>query len=110
MGDHDELRRLAERVSRFAGERGWDEIRTAKDLALAIGIEAGELQEHFLWQDPAHEAELIEGSRDLIEAELADVLIYLVALADRLGTDLVAAAEAKMDENERRFPPMPDPG
>ena len=104
MDDHDGLRRLAERVRRFSEERGWDEVRTAKDLCLAIGIEAAELQEHFLWQDPAREADLIESSRPEIERELADVFIYILALAEHLDTDLMAAANSKMDENELRFP------
>jgi len=104
MSSNEDLHQLAARIRRFAEERKWDEVRTAKDLCLAIGIETAELQEHFLWQDVAREAELIQASRGAIEAELADVFIYLLALADRLGTDLMEAASSKMDENEQRFP------
>lgn len=73
------------------------------------GACVAELQEHFLWEDVTREAALIRESRDAIESELADVFIYLLAIADRLNTDLIAAADAKMARNERRFPvPRPE--
>jgi NTP pyrophosphatase (non-canonical NTP hydrolase) len=105
MADEMDLRQLQEWVTAFAAERGWERVRTLKDLGLAIGIEAAELQEHFLWVDPSEERRLLGERQHEIEEELADILIYCLAFADRAGIDLLAAAEAKMHSNERRFPP-----
>ncbi|MET0557604.1 MAG: nucleotide pyrophosphohydrolase [Solirubrobacterales bacterium] len=104
MAESADLERLRARVREFAAERGWDRVRTLKDLSLAIGIEAGELQELFLWVAADDEAGLLAERRGAIEEELADVFLYCLALADRIDTDLLAAANAKMDANERRFP------
>lgn len=105
MADELDLRRLQEWVVAFAAERGWERLRTLKDLGLAIGIEAAELQEHFLWVEPSEEQRLLGERRHEIEEELADILIYCLAFAGRADIDLLAAAENKMDANERRFPP-----
>lgn len=104
MADEADLRRLQEWVSVFAAERDWDRLRTLKDLALAIGIEAGELQEHFLWVESSEEQRLLGLKRAEIGEELADIFIYCLAFADRADIDLSAAVEAKMELNERRFP------
>lgn len=71
---------------------------------MAIGIEVAELQEHFLWVDQSEEARLLGERRAEIEEELADILIYCIAFADRIGADPLAIAAAKMKANERRFP------
>lgn len=104
MADEMDLRQLQEWITTFAVERGWDRLRTLKDLALAIGIEAAELQERFLWIRPGEEQRLLDERRPEIEEELADTFIYCLAFADRAGIDLGVAAAAKMEANERRFP------
>lgn len=104
MTEGGDLEQLRGRVRGFAAERGWDRMRTLKDLSLAIGIEAGELQELFLWVAADDESRLLAERRSAIEEELADVFLYCLAFADRADVDLLAAATAKMDANERRFP------
>lgn len=100
----DELRVLRDRISAFANDRGWDRMRTLKDLSLALGIEAAELQEHFLWVKQEDERALVADRREEIEKELADVFIYCVAIAHEIDVDLVDIANQKMALNERRFP------
>lgn len=90
---------LAEALRAFNRARDWEQFHTPKDLAMALSIEASELLELFLWRrddDPPSAERLAE--------ELGDVLITLTNLASRLGVDLMAAAEAKLALNGRRYP------
>lgn len=97
---------LTLRLRAFAAERDWEQFHTPKNLAVALGVEFGELLEHLQWRTDEQVAELAataEGHAALGE-ELADVLIYLVRLADVLGVDLSVATPAKIDANEARYP------
>jgi dCTP diphosphatase len=104
MSEPDPLAALRDRLRRFAAERDWEQFHSPKNLAIALNVEAGELLEHFQWLTD-------DGSRSLpaqelagIGEELADVLLYLIRLADQLGIGLLAAAEAKIDANARKYP------
>jgi dCTP diphosphatase len=85
--------------------RDWEQYHTPKNLAMALAGEAGELLEHFQWLTPEQSLDLPERTREEVALELADILIYLIRCADRLGIDLVAAANRKIEINEGRFPP-----
>jgi dCTP diphosphatase len=97
---------LVAAVCRFRDARDWAQFHTPKNLAAAIAIEAAELQERFLWQADA------EVDRDLGEPaklagvadEIADVVMFAMLLADRLGIDLAEAIPAKLAANERKYP------
>ena len=103
---HDGIAALRARLREFAATRGWERYHSPKNLAMALGGEVGELLEVFQWLTPEQAEEVMAGQRAAdVEDELADVLIYLVRLADVLGVDLVEAAVAKVDRNEGRFPP-----
>ncbi len=106
MGD-DGLRALQERVRCFADERDWGKFHTPKNLTMALAGEVGELIEHFQWLTPGESAEVMaEPARArAVEDELADVLIYLVRLADVLSVDLLGAAGRKLAANAKRYPP-----
>ena len=98
---------LRDAMRRFTAERDWHRLHDPKSLLLALVGEVGELSEIFQWL-PADEAAEIAGRHPLrrnVEDELADVLLYLVRLADVLGVDLGAAAEAKMMSNAVKHPP-----
>src|SRR5690348_2785946 len=95
---------LAEAQRRFSSERDWDQFHSARNLAAALAVEAGELQEHFLWLSDAESDSLEPLKKDAVSLELADVLIHLVRLADRLGIDLLATAERKMRLNAEKYP------
>lgn len=99
-----DLETLRGRLRDFAAARDWAPFHTPKNLAMALVAEAGELVEHFQWLTPAESAALPPDERDRVALELADVLLYLVMLADRLGIDLAEAANRKIDLNETRYP------
>jgi NTP pyrophosphatase (non-canonical NTP hydrolase) len=99
-----DLGALRERLRRFAAERDWDQFHTPKNLALAVSVEAGELLECFQWLPDTASGDAIERRRGAIEAECADVLLYLIRLADRLDFDLLAAAARKLEVNAERYP------
>lgn len=98
------LNELMLRVRQFAAERDWEQFHTPKNLAMALVAEAGELAAEFQWLTAAQSAVPDAQQMKRIQAESADVLIYLVRLADKLGFDLLAAATVKIQENERRYP------
>ena len=95
---------LTLRVRQFAADRDWEQFHTPKNLAMALVAEAGELAAEFQWLTAAQSAAPDAEQLARIRAESADVLIYLVRLADKLGFDLLGAAAAKIVENERRYP------
>jgi NTP pyrophosphatase (non-canonical NTP hydrolase) len=98
---------VTQRLRGFAAARAWEPYHTPKNLVMALSGEVGELTSLFQWltpeesdawrEDPALEGKVLD--------EIADVTLYLLQLADRLGVDLAAAAHAKIDRNEVRFPP-----
>jgi NTP pyrophosphatase (non-canonical NTP hydrolase) len=101
-----DLTRLEARLRSFAAVRDWEKFHTPKNLVMALSGEVGELTALFQWLTPEQAAgamDDVELSANILD-ELADVLIYLVRLADVLGVDLLTAAEAKIDRNELRFP------
>jgi NTP pyrophosphatase (non-canonical NTP hydrolase) len=96
------MEHLVERLRRFRDERNWKQFHTAKVLAISISIEANELLELFQWRKENAPPDL--NLKDQASGEAADVLLYLLLLCDELGIDLAAAAEAKLETNEKRFP------
>ena len=95
---------LAFRLRAFAAERDWEQFHAPKNLAMALAVEAAELMEHFQWLTERESAELPPDKRREVAAELADVFIYTVRLADRLGVDLAEAVEAKILVNAEHYP------
>jgi dCTP diphosphatase len=100
----DALRDLRDRTRAFAAERDWEQYHTPKNLAMALSVEVAELAEHFQWLPTGRPSELAEGQQQAIRHELADVLLYLVQIADKLDVDLHAAALEKMALNAVKYP------
>lgn len=100
----NDLIRLRDLARAFAAERDWDQFHTPKNLASALCVEAAESLEPFQWLSSGSAEEL--GERKLIEVrhEMADVLVYLVRLADKLDIDLGAAVDEKMVLNRLKYP------
>ena len=96
------LEDLAGDLRRFAAERDWQQFHTPKNLALSLAVEVGELLEHFQWGSDGEIAERLRAAdgREAVAEELADVLIYLVRLADVAGVDLLAAASANRRQRQ----------
>ncbi|GAA1313168.1 nucleotide pyrophosphohydrolase [Saccharothrix xinjiangensis] len=100
------LEDLRDTLRRFAAARDWDRYHTPKNLVMALSGEVGELTDLFQWLTPEEAARAMEDPELAwnVRDELADVVHYLVRLADKLDVDLVEAAFAKVERNERRFP------
>ena len=101
-----DLETIAQQVESFARARDWEQFHTPKNLAMALSVEVGELLEHFVWLTPEESSAVMRDPdlADSIRDELADVLIYLVSLADVLNVDLGAAVSSKLKKNEIRYP------
>ncbi|MFT4100069.1 MAG: nucleotide pyrophosphohydrolase [Burkholderiaceae bacterium] len=100
----DSLNELSRRLEAFAAERDWLRHHAPKNLASALIVEAAELLEHFQWMSEEQSRALSPPQRDDVAAEMADVLIYLVQLANVMKIDLLEAASRKMQINALRFP------
>jgi NTP pyrophosphatase (non-canonical NTP hydrolase) len=100
----ESIQQLRDALRAFAAERDWDQFHSPKNLSMALTVEAGELQEHFQWLSEQASSALSGEELAAVGAEMADVLIYLVRLADKLGVDLLQAAAAKLEANGRRYP------
>ena len=99
-----DLEALKLRLRRFADDRGWAQFHSPKNLAMALSVEASELLEVFQWLTEEQSGALDEAQRRRATEEIADVLNYLVRLADRLGVNLLEAAAQKIEDNERKYP------
>jgi dCTP diphosphatase len=99
-----ELESLRDELRSFAAERDWDQFHSPKNLAMALSAEAGELLEVFQWLTPEASATLAPEKHAAVSEEIADVLLYVIRLADKLGIDPVVAARAKLAANARKYP------
>lgn len=106
MDEKTTIRELIQRALRFRDERDWKQFHDPKNLAAALSIEAGELQELFLWKSKEEVQNYIRSKegRTRLSEEIADVFIYLLFLADSAGLDLSNAFEMKLTENGRKYP------
>ena len=100
----DQLQDLKARIRQFDEERDWERFHSPKNLAMALIVEAAELVEHFQWLTEEQSSSLPAEKLSEVEAELADILIYLVRIADRLDIDLDRAALKKLQSNAEKYP------
>ena len=100
------LAELVATVCRFRDARDWAQFHTPKNLAAATAIEAAELQERFLWKTDAEvDQDLADAAKKAgVAEEIADVVMFAMLLADRLGIDLAEAIAAKLAANEQKYP------
>jgi NTP pyrophosphatase (non-canonical NTP hydrolase) len=95
---------LIAKLLEFRRARQWEQFHSARNLAAALSVEAAELLEHFVWASDAEVDAVVADKRAQIEAEIADVAIYLAYLAHDLGVDIDAAVRAKIEKNAERYP------
>lgn len=100
----DPLESLRQRLALFAKERDWEQFHSPKNLSMALIAEAAELVEHFQWLSEEQSGQLPMDKLDAVRLELADIQIYLIRIADRLGVDLLKAAWDKIEINDQRYP------
>ena len=97
---------IQQKLRDFAAERNWDQFHSPKNLAMALAGEAGELLELFQWLTEEESTAGKLASKDLykIREELADILLYLIRIGDKLSLDLEEAAWDKIRVNETKYP------
>ena len=101
---NDSISSLTTRIQAFVDAREWRRFHSPKDMAVAIAAEAGELMQHFVWQQDEQIDERVRKNRDEIASEIADVGILLFEFADNLGLNLGDVMAEKVARNEERYP------
>jgi len=104
--DYNEQRDLTQRLVNFRDQRSWKQFHSVKELILSLNLEAGELLELTQWQNGEQFDETIgdQEVKSRLEEECADVLAYLLLIAERVKFDIVQAAHNKIDKNEMKYP------
>ncbi len=97
---------LQARLRTFAAERLWEPYQTPKNLAMAMVVEAAELVEIFQWKTAEESQALDEATRVHLGEEIADVMLYLLQIADHCQVDMAAAVERKLALNAKKYPPL----
>lgn len=92
---------LQDDLREFAKERDWEKFHLPKNLVMALSVEVAELMEHFQWLDTLDHP---SGKEGIIQDEMADILIYLVRMADVMGVELLPAAFEKIEKNKGKYP------
>lgn len=95
MSDLEELRNA---IVQFTNERDWNQFHNGKDLALALSVEAAELNEAFLWKDPK------DVKVEKVKEELADILNYAILIADKYELDIKQIVMDKIRRNAEKYP------
>ncbi len=100
------LEEIRRRLADFARERDWDQFHSPKNLTMGLAAEAAELLEIFQWLTEEQSKDIIKNEKEmaLVREEVADVFIYLVRLADKLGIDIEEEVKKKMAVNEKKYP------
>lgn len=99
-----ELEELRDRLRDFTKARDWDQFHSPKNLSMALAGEAAEILEIFQWLTEEQSRDLPAEARAQARDEIADVLLYLIRLADQLGIDPAAEARRKLVDNDRKYP------
>jgi NTP pyrophosphatase (non-canonical NTP hydrolase) len=99
-----DLRSLEQKLRKFAAERDWEQFHSPKNLSMALSVEAAELLEHFQWLTEAQSVSLASAELDEVASEIADIQIYLSIIASKLGIDIEAAVNAKLESNAAKYP------
>jgi len=98
------LQDLQQQLKAFAQERDWEQFHSPKNLAMALIVEAAELVEHFQWLKQSESEQLPADKHQEVVHEMADILVYLLRLAERLDVDLLEAVQQKMKINAAKYP------
>jgi dCTP diphosphatase len=99
-----QLEGLRDALRAFADARDWNQFHSPKNLAMALSAEAGELLEVFQWLTEEQSHRLPAEARAAASEEIADVLLYLIRLADKLDIDILDAAQRKLAKNGEKYP------
>lgn len=100
----DSLEQLRQRLAAFAKARDWEQFHSPKNLAMALIVEAAELVEHFQWMKQSESENLAPEKLQEVAYEMADIMVYLLRLAERLDIDLLATVQQKMQITAAKYP------
>lgn len=92
------------RLREFSDARDWDQFHSPKNLSMALSVEVSELVECFQWLTEEQSRALTAEQQAAVIDEIADVQMYLILLADKLGVDIHTAVEQKLKKNEEKYP------
>ncbi|MCM3654303.1 nucleotide pyrophosphohydrolase [Metabacillus litoralis] len=95
------MEKIYQKILEFRDERDWKKYHDPKDLAISISLEANELLENFQWKNSE---EAIVKSKQNMKEEMADILIYLIQMADKLEIDLEEEVYQKLEKNALKYP------
>jgi NTP pyrophosphatase (non-canonical NTP hydrolase) len=99
------INNIQRELSDFADGRDWDQFHNPKNLAMALSVEASELVEIFQWLTPEQSAAIMSsGESGHVKEEMADIMIYLIRMADKLNIDLERAVADKIIKNGEKYP------
>ena len=98
------LEHLRDQIREFAKQRDCDQFHSPKNLSMALSAEVAEIVEHFQWLTEEQSKSLPQDKLEEVKTELADTLIYLIRLADKLDIDLLAAAQNNIEVNKEKYP------
>jgi len=99
-----ELKEIKLKLRKFAKERDWDQFHSPKNFSMALIVECAELVEHFQWLSDEQSKRLPDETLDEVSLEMADIMIYLIRLADKLDIDLIESVNRKMELNAIKYP------
>jgi NTP pyrophosphatase (non-canonical NTP hydrolase) len=99
-----DFQKIQQDLRAFAAERNWEQFHAPKNLAMALAGETGELVAIFQWLTEAQSASLDSATLQAASEEIADVQMYLLMLADKLGIDVARAVDDKMRINAQKYP------
>jgi dCTP diphosphatase len=102
--DKDSIKGLQQKVIQFRDARDWKQFHNPKDVALSLVLEAGEVMEHFQWKSEQEISEYIKKHKEEIGDELADVLYWVLLMANDLQIDLPTAVVKKLKKNDKKYP------
>lgn len=100
----DSIKSLQKKIIAFRDARDWKQFHNPKDLALSLVLEAGEVMEHFQWKTSEEITAYIKSQKNDIADELADVLYWVLLIANDLKIDLPSAVETKLRKNAKKYP------
>ena len=104
MQKKSDLSDLQKMIRKFVDDRDWDQFHNPKDLSMSLVLEATEVMEHFQWKNAEEMAEHIIKMKADVSEELADVLYWVLLIANKMDVDLVDAFKKKMNKNEAKYP------
>ena len=101
---NDSIQQLTREICAFRDARDWAQFHNPKEMAVAITAEAGELLQHFVWQNPEQSLARVAERREELASEMADVAILLFEMANDCGINLAESMRQKLARNEQRYP------